>query len=95
MIRRFQTNSARDCPNAIWASYLTDQTGTLRDQENLPGRAVVDVLGDLASDLARQVGTQSGDQSRGNYCAGLQHVGTGGRVDAIRTDCAMIDIAIQ
>ena len=95
MIRRFQTNSARDLAESDLGVVLTDQTGTLRDQENLSGRAVVDILGDLGSDLARQVGTQSGDQRRGNHRAGLQHVGTGGRFDAIGTDCATIDIAVQ
>lgn len=45
---------------------LADQPRALRDEQNAPGRAVVDMLRDLGGDLARQVGSDAGDEGRGD-----------------------------
>ena len=67
----------------------------LRDQQGLAGRAVVNVLGDLRGDLARQVGPDPGDQCRGDHRARLQDIRTGRRFDAVGTDGATVDGAIE
>ncbi len=73
---------------------LADKPGALRDQQNTAGRAVIDVLGHLGGDLPRQIGTQPGQQRRGNHRAGLEDIGAGRRLDAIGADRPTIDVAI-
>lgn len=44
----------------------TDQCRALRDQQDMPGRTVIDILRDLRRDFARQVRADAGDQRTGN-----------------------------
>ena len=94
-MRRFQTSKRARLPEGDLCVVLADQTRALRDQQELAGRAVVHILGDLGGHLARQVGTQAGDQRCWDNGAGLQHVGARGGHNAIGADGASIDIAVQ
>src|ERR1700693_248997 len=47
---------------------------SLRDQQKPAGWAVKNVLGALGVDLPRQVGSDAGDQCRGNDSAGVNHI---------------------
>ena len=75
MIRRVQTSSTRDWPNAIWLSYRPIRRDPCGMSRIFAGRAVVDVLRDLGGDLAGQIGADAGDQRGRNDGAGLHDIG--------------------
>lgn len=56
---------------------VANQPRALRDEQDAPGRAVIDILGDLRRDQARQVRTDAGNQRGGNDRSGQQDVGRG------------------
>jgi hypothetical protein len=74
---------------------LTDEAGALRDEENVSGRAVMDVFRHLSRDLAWEVGTDAGDERGGNDGASLKHVGRRRRPNAIRRDGALVGRLIE
>jgi hypothetical protein len=74
---------------------LAHKAGALRDQKNLPGRAVIDVLGDLGCDPAGEIRTQPGQQRGGDHRTGLENIGTGKGLNTIRAHRLPIDVAVQ
>src|SRR3546814_18545513 len=57
------------------AVIVADQPRALRDQQNAPSRAVIDILRYLSRDLSRQVGTDAGDAGGGDDVARLNDMG--------------------
>src|SRR3546814_13088339 len=53
------------------------------NEQNAAGRAVIDVLGDLRSNLAREVRSNSRDQCGGNDAPGLNDIGRHRRNQAL------------
>src|SRR3546814_1939347 len=58
-------------PSRYFAVIFSDQPRALWNEQNAAGRAVIDVLGDLRSNLAREVRSNSRDQCGGNDAPGL------------------------
>src|SRR5260370_863398 len=74
---------------------LANEAGPLRDQAELDGRAVIDIFGPRRRDLTRQVRAYACEQGRGDDGTGLEHIGACRRGDAIGTDRAAIDVAVE
>jgi hypothetical protein len=70
---RFHARSARDRPKVIWAS-IVREARALRNQKDLSGRAVIDVLCHLGGYLTGQIRAKARDQ-RGR--AGIGMLGAG------------------
>ncbi len=59
------------------AVIFADQPRALRNEQDAPGRIVLDIGRHLGGDLAGKVGADAGDERGGDDAAGLQDVGRG------------------
>src|SRR5262249_15354852 len=72
-----------------------DQFRSLWDQEVAAGRAVINILGDLARDLAGQVGADAREEGGGYDRACLHNVFRGGGLQPLRAHPGFFDRAVK